>query len=289
MCVAISGVSGTPSARITSNTISPHAAGRLVEPVERAVHPVAGVVIDVDDEAPFEAVDAGAGEVAAFHHDDGIDGAVRRDLARHLDAVHAGEVEVVLGRRVGVDDPDLLAERVEREGQRQLRSDRIAVRPCVRGQQEALPAYMRGSSRICGATVAGGGRGRLPSAGQSVCASASCRVARVAAGVAARVGADLLEDSFDPVAALDRLRRRRTRARARASGAAAGRCGGAGTASRARARAAVPGAPSRRRASCSRRARPAGPGVTLTCVIVRKPMPGSCTSRARRSVSSARS
>ena len=65
---------------------------------------------------------------------DGPSGALRRDL----DAIDAREVEVVLGRRIGVDDPDLLAEGVEREGHGQLRSDRVAVGPGVGGEQEAL-------------------------------------------------------------------------------------------------------------------------------------------------------
>ena len=60
----------------------------------------------------------------------------RSTAARDLDAVHAGELQVVLGRGVGVDDPDLLAERVEREGHRELRSDRVAVGAGVRGNQE---------------------------------------------------------------------------------------------------------------------------------------------------------
>ena len=63
----------------------------------------------------------------------------RSTAAGDLDALHAGEVLVVLGRRVGVDDPDLLAERVERERHRQLRADRVAVGPGVGGDQEALP------------------------------------------------------------------------------------------------------------------------------------------------------
>ena len=60
-------------------------------------------------------------------------------VARDLDPVHAGELQVVLGRGVGVDEPHLLAERLERVGHRQLRPDRVAVGPRVRGQQETLP------------------------------------------------------------------------------------------------------------------------------------------------------
>ena len=66
--------------------------------------------------------------------------ASRRRLRRDLDAVDAGELEIVLGRGIGVDQPDLLAERLEGIGHRQLRSDRVAVGPGVRGQHETLAA-----------------------------------------------------------------------------------------------------------------------------------------------------
>ena len=60
MCVAISGVSG--HAERVDDVEHHLAAGRraFVEPVERAVHLVARVVIDVDDEVLLEALDAGA-------------------------------------------------------------------------------------------------------------------------------------------------------------------------------------------------------------------------------------
>jgi hypothetical protein len=45
----------------------------------------------------------------------------------------------VVGCLVGIDDADLLPERIEGERHRELRADRIAVGPRVRGQQEALP------------------------------------------------------------------------------------------------------------------------------------------------------
>ncbi len=48
---------------------------------------------------------------------------VSTDLAGDLDAVDAGELEVVIGRGIGVDDADFLAQRVERVGHRQLRAD----------------------------------------------------------------------------------------------------------------------------------------------------------------------
>ena len=51
-----------------------------IEPVQRAVIRVAEMVIDVDDEAALEPVDARAREIAALHHDDGVAGIV--DSAR---------------------------------------------------------------------------------------------------------------------------------------------------------------------------------------------------------------
>ena len=102
--------------------------------------------------------------------------------------------------------PDLLAERVEREGHRQLRADRVAVRPRVRGQQEPLAREDLVADRghdvgPAGPSVAAVARRssvlghRRP--GASV--SAGGRRARPARAL------DLLEDPLDAVAALDRL------------------------------------------------------------------------------------
>ena len=65
--------------------------GAAVEPVLVAVHRVAQVVIDVDDEVRLEPVEPGPREVAALERDDGIGGAV--DARGDLDAVDAGEVD----------------------------------------------------------------------------------------------------------------------------------------------------------------------------------------------------
>ena len=65
-------------------------------------------------------------------------------VAGHLDGFRALERLQVGGRRVVVDDPDRLAERTQRVGQRQLRADGVAVRPDVRGQHEALAVQQRG-------------------------------------------------------------------------------------------------------------------------------------------------
>ena len=99
MCVAISSVSGTPSAWITSNTISPQAAADSSNQFSAPYIRLPGVVIDVDDEAAVESGDAGAREIAALHDDDRVGVGVRRDRRRDLDAVHARELEVVLRRR----------------------------------------------------------------------------------------------------------------------------------------------------------------------------------------------
>ena len=64
-----------------------------------------------------------------------------------LDAVDAGELAIVIRRGVGIDQPDLLAERLERVGHRELRSDRIAVGTRVRRQQKPLPAENRFADR----------------------------------------------------------------------------------------------------------------------------------------------
>ena len=112
--------------------------GRLVEPVQRPVHPVARVVIDVDDVASVEAGDTGARQIAALHDDHRVGIGVSRDGRRDFDPIDAWELEVVIGGGIGVEDADLLSQRVERERHGQLGSDRVAVGPRVGGQQERL-------------------------------------------------------------------------------------------------------------------------------------------------------
>ena len=165
------------------------------------------------------------------------------DGARDLDAVDAGELHVVLGGGVRVDDAHLLAERLERVGHRQLRSDRVAVGAGVRGNQESLARVNR---------IADLGRSRSLS-------SCGCRLDVVGGRAAGRP-----PRPSSPGGSARRGRagrptcRRRTRAPARAGAARAARSGGAGTARRGRAPCPSPAAPSRRRATCSRRARAAG-------------------------------
>ena len=72
MCVAISRLSGTPSARITSNTISPHAAAdssnQFTAPYIRL--PAWWSMLMM--KWPSRPRDAGARQIAALHHDDRI-------------------------------------------------------------------------------------------------------------------------------------------------------------------------------------------------------------------------
>ena len=77
----------------------------------------------------LEARDLRAVERAAFHDDDGVGLSVKR--AHDLDAVDGGEVAIRKRRRILVDEPDRLAQAFEREPERDLRSDRVAVRPRV--------------------------------------------------------------------------------------------------------------------------------------------------------------
>ena len=215
---------------------------------------------------PSKPRDAGARQIAALHHDHRVGVGVGRHLGRDLDAIQAGEVVVVVGRGVGVDDARLLAERVEREGHRQLRADGVAVGPRVRGDQEALPGSgsrresarpgtlrsrrrrcavwrritHRGSAR-CGRARRGGSRPASPSAPVARSALMSLRIRSMRS------------------LPLDRFVEEELEHRAPASAAAGCRSGGAGTASPARARATSRAGPSRRRASCSRRGRAAGP------------------------------
>ena len=112
--------------------------GRLVHPVQVAVVRVALVVIDVDREASLEAARRRSASGRPTPSRSARRRRVRSTDARDLDAVDAGELHVVLGRRVGVDEPHVLAERLERVGHRQLRADGVAVGAGVRGDQETL-------------------------------------------------------------------------------------------------------------------------------------------------------
>ncbi len=95
------------------------------------------MVIDVDDEEAIQAADAGPAEVAALHDDRGV--VLLGDAVGNLDRRHARKLQQGSRRPVLVDDVDVLAEGAEGERHRQLRADRIAVRPAVRRDDEALP------------------------------------------------------------------------------------------------------------------------------------------------------
>ena len=209
--------------------------GRRVEPVHGAVHRVAEVVIDVDDEVAVEARDVRAASRSLHSSSDHGVGRRRRRARRARCGRCPGNVAVRRRHRIAVDEPDRLAERVEREGQRQLRSDRIAVGPRVRRQDERLPRSERGGDarpqpvttvlRVLGVGVVGLGvvrsvrrvlrprAARARSAGRAGCARC---------GPGAR-----------------RSRRTRSAVRARGAAGCARRSAGAGTASRARAPASV--------------------------------------------------
>ena len=126
--------------------------GRLVEPVERAVHPVAGMVIDVDDELLLEARDAGAAEVAALHHDHRVDIGRSAAGARSRCGPCRESPGSDRGAASALTMRTCLPSASSAIGHRQLRADRVAVGPGVRGQQEALAA--RGSHRGSASTTA---------------------------------------------------------------------------------------------------------------------------------------
>ena len=66
-------VSGTPSASITSSTISPQAAAAPSYQFTCAVERVAGVMVDVDHETAIEPADAGTRELAALEDDGDVE------------------------------------------------------------------------------------------------------------------------------------------------------------------------------------------------------------------------
>src|ERR1700687_5885703 len=123
-----------------TNKVEAHLAaggGRGVEPVDLAEPGIAGVMIDVDQEAPLEARDAGPRQFPALHDDARLEVVV--GTIRNRDARHTGKTEQRGGRGVLVHDPRLLAERAQRERHRYGGADRVAVWTRVRGDDEPAP------------------------------------------------------------------------------------------------------------------------------------------------------
>ena len=182
-------------------------------------------------------------------------------LARDLDPVHARELEVVFRRRVCVHQPDLLAERLEGVRHRQLRSDRIAIGSCVRGQEETLPVKDFVADPVddgcCRARF-----GRIASLGPlghhelrpGWAARHPCPQWR-AGTAAARAPARFLSRCARSGPAFRCFRRRRTAVRAHVGAGGVRRADGEGRETRAPAPLRTPGGLSDRPARCSRRAR----------------------------------
>ena len=152
-CVAISGVHGTPSA---SMTLGDHLAARRggrVEPVHVAVHLVAEVMVDVDDEVARRGRPT-SGRRRSLHSSTTTASAGPSARSTDLDLADAGKVRVRRRHRIAIDQAHRLAELLEREGQRQLRADGVAVGPRVRRQDERLAlaegAATRGAADISG-------------------------------------------------------------------------------------------------------------------------------------------
>ena len=108
-----------------------------VEPVHLPVSRVARMVIDVDDEEPLEPGDAGPTKVAALHDDRPIE--IIRDAVGELDLRDPRKGLHGVGRRILVDDANFLAERPKGIRHGQLRPNRVAVGPGMRGNEEAPP------------------------------------------------------------------------------------------------------------------------------------------------------
>ena len=83
------------------------------------------MVVDVDDEAALEPGDAGAPEVAAFHHDHRVARIV--DALRDLDVVDGRKYAQRRRGRIAIDHARFLAHRTQRERHGYLRADRVAV------------------------------------------------------------------------------------------------------------------------------------------------------------------
>ena len=145
--------------------------------------------------------DAGARQVAALHDDRGVERRRRRWSAISMSGTPGNGMSGG-GAGSALTTRDLLAERAQRVGHRQLRADRVAVGPRVRG--DARTAGARGSRRR---------------------SAAARRSFVIGSSLIVRVGAGSACESRSAAARCDpgrrSTRRRRTSAPARASAAAA--------------------------------------------------------------------
>ena len=241
-----------------SATISPQAAADVVEPVHRAVHRVAEVVVDVDDEVAVEPGDARARRGRCTR-------ARRRrrpaPSTRSVDSMRSTAGKRAIGRRhrVAQHDRDLLAQRVRapapapatsRPRRRPGRACEVRTNDCARARSPRRPSASRSRSPsrsvavVFAGSAAGAARLGLAGVGRGAVAPRRGRAGCVRCGPGVRRPAIELEAQF----------------RHAAQAHAGCRSGGAGTAWRVRARAAV----SRSRLvvadeSCSRRGPAAGP------------------------------
>jgi hypothetical protein len=93
------------------------------------------MMIDVEHRRSIQPDDAGTIEGTALHDERAIVG--RRHFRREMDVLDVRKgLEEVRGRRVH-DDLSALADRTKRQRHTDGRSDRVAIRPLVRGQDEA--------------------------------------------------------------------------------------------------------------------------------------------------------
>ena len=136
MCVATSGVSGAPSASISVNTSSLHAAADSSIQLIVAVARVADMMIDVEHRRSVEAGDAGAIERAALHDERGVVRSRSTSRATRIWSTAGKRLQEVRRRRVH-DDVGLLAERAQRQRHADGRADGVAVGPLMRGEEEA--------------------------------------------------------------------------------------------------------------------------------------------------------
>ena len=99
---------------------------------------VARMVIDVDDEVLLQPLQTRPRQVAAFHHDGRVELALTPS-ARPRCRSYAGKGLKLRRRRIPVDDAARSCRAAAAQGHRELRSDGVAVRPRVGGDDETLP------------------------------------------------------------------------------------------------------------------------------------------------------
>ena len=130
------------------------AGGAAVDPVQVAPGVAGGVVVDIDDEKPVEAAQAGASQAVALQQNGGVVGAVNAQGG--ADGIGVGQGAVDGGNAVGGDQIGALAHLLEQHAHGQDAAHGIAVGMGVGADEERSPS--RRTLRMASTGSAGDGQ-----------------------------------------------------------------------------------------------------------------------------------